>query len=659
MKTDIDLQHTHQQDAANMLYDNSIAGLFISFAASLVMVFSFDNQSTIMFKFGWLATISILIFVRLLDVIWWKENVKNTNFDGLKAINRYSLGTVLTALLWCAYSLYVFQHEGVIELASNIIIICGMAGGGATVLAASKKTSVLYSLILLLPFSIALLLSDVSYQQILGLLGFAYTAVLLMVTMKLADFTTQAIKIKNENMLLVHHMEEQVAERTKEIHHLSNIDPLTGLSNRTAFLFKLQQKMDFCEYHQQNLAVLFIDLDGFKKINDSLGHEMGDNVLKQTADRLVNSKEDQLLCRWGGDEFLIGLSNKKESEVIAYAKNIINKINQSYIVENNRLSLGATIGVAYFPEHAKDKMKLIELADTAMYFQKNLASSNVNVFSEGLSKKLIREQRLKDRLAQAIENEELRLAYQPIQQTDNSKITSFEALIRWQLDGETIPPEELISIAEQYGLIRKVGNWVLRTACEAAKEWNADGRNISVSVNVSVIQFHDDDFIEIVEKSLADSGLKANLLHLEITETVFVVNPKLLFERVKVLQSIGIQVSIDDFGTGFSSLSIMQDLAVNIIKIDKVFIDKISGSGLAIIEAVMQIADTLSYKVVAEGVETKEQALLLKSMGVHFLQGFYFDRPIEQENIAEYLNNADASYHTIDDFTLTSANTNH
>ena len=659
MKNEFQFLATCQKDAAKMLYDNGIAGLAITFFAACLLVLSFDNPQVNSFKYGWLAAMGAMLFIRLLDVLWWKKNHLNTDFNGQKSIQRFAIGAIATAFMWCVYSLYIFRHQEVIELACTIMIVSALAGGASTVLAANKTAATLYPVILLLPFSLALLFAGEEYQQILGVLGIGFTLVMYSIAAKSAEFTSQAIKLKNENMLLVHNMEEQVAQRTMEIHHLSNIDPLTGLSNRTAFLFKLQQQMDFCDYHQQNLAVLFIDLDGFKKINDSLGHEVGDQILKETAERLNQLQEKHLLCRWGGDEFLIAISNQTEHEIVQFGKQVIASINQSYMLGNNRLSLGATIGVAYFPEHSKDKLKLIELADTAMYFQKKLASCNVKVFSQELGNQLQREQKLKDRLAQAIENNELRLTYQPIQQSSDHKITSFEALIRWQLDGETIPPEELIMIAEQYGMIRKVGHWVLSNACQAAKLWNTNGRNISVSVNVSVIQFQDADFIDLVKKSLAQSQLSANLLHLEITETVFIVNPTMLFERIKVLQSLGIQVSIDDFGTGFSSLSVMQDLGVNIIKIDKVFVDKITTSGLAIIEAVMQIATTLGYKVVAEGVETKEQAMLLKKMGVHFLQGFYFDKPIELAELSDYLANADNnSFNNLDDFSLTSTDDN-
>ena len=280
MKNEFQFLATCQKDAAKMLYDNALAGLAISAFAAFLLVFSFDNPQIDNFKLAWLVTMCVMLLSRFLDVLWWKKNHLNTDFNGPKSIQRFAIGAIATAFMWCTYSLYVFQHQEIIELACTIMIISGMAGGASTVLAASKKTAVFYTLILLLPFSLTLLFAGEQYQQILGFLGLGFTLVMYTIAVKSAEFTSQAIKLKNENMLLVHNMEEQVAQRTMEIHHLSNIDPLTGLSNRTAFLFKLQQQMDFCEYHQQNLAVLFIDLDGFKKINDSLGHEVGDQILK-------------------------------------------------------------------------------------------------------------------------------------------------------------------------------------------------------------------------------------------------------------------------------------------------------------------------------------------------------------------------------------------
>lgn len=633
----------YQKDRLNLLYGNNIAGLIVTFIASAFLVFYFRESQLNAFKINWFVLFSCVLLLRFADVLWWKIAHKTEHYNYTTAFVRFTLGNIVTALLWCTYSLMTYQNASTIEVTANAMIVSAMAGGAASALSGHKTLSFLYSFILLVPFAMALFLSNNHYQEAIGGLGFMLSFILLTISNKSADFTFAAIELKHQNALLVNHMEEQVELRTHEIYELSNIDSLTRLFNRDAFLKHLQEMLDDCVKTKESLALLFIDLDGFKKINDSLGHDIGDHVLSQTAIRLMQEvTDDFLLCRWGGDEFLIAAKNKSRLDIVEYANNLIKNIHQPYLVENNHLSIGATIGVSFYPEDTHDKYKLIELADTAMYFQKKTEPSHVKLFSKQLGLQLQREQLLKDGLSQAIENNELRLVYQPIISSVSGKIIAFEALLRWQHGDENISPDEFITIAEQYGLIRKIGSWVLKEACHAVKLWNQNGVAISVSINVSVIQLQDENFVEFVQKTLAEQQIPSELIHIEITETVFIEDTQRLFKHIKKLQKNGIKVSIDDFGTGFSSLSVMQNMSVNIVKIDRSFVDNIATSGLVIIEAVMQISNTLDYKVVAEGVETHEQATQLANMGVHFLQGFYFKKPMELNDVKLLLRESDS-----------------
>jgi diguanylate cyclase (GGDEF)-like protein len=600
-----------------------------------MLVFAFDNTNLVTFKHTWWWVMLAVVCVRLLDSLWWRTKQKGQKYNGHRATLRFVTGTFVTAAMWCIYCLGVYATADTVELASTIIIVAAMAGGAASVLAAHKKTAMAYSFILLVPFSIALLLSDDDYRQVLGVLGLSFGLVMSISAKKAADFTTQAIRLKNENASLVQHMEAQVEKRTRKIYELSNLDPLTGLFNRTAFLNHLKLSLQECVEQHQPMALLFIDLDGFKKINDTIGHDAGDQILTQTALRLKEHCNDhQLLCRWGGDEFLIALPNTQQASAVAQSKALIDYISEAYTYDNAQLSLGATIGISLYPQHASDELKLIQLADMAMYYQKKRAISTSGVFSKELGSKLTREQFLKDGLARAIENKELSLSFQPIMASDNSEICAFEALLRWQKEGEHISPVEFIPIAEQHGFIRKIGTWVLNKACFVAASWP---KPIAVSVNVSVSQLQSDDFITIVEEALLTSGLPADLLHLEITESVFSFDKDIMISRIKILQSRGIKVSIDDFGTEYSSLSVMQDLAVNTVKIDRSFVNRLDSSGLAIVQAVINIAHAFDYLVVAEGVETREQALALQKLGVLFSQGFYFSKPIPEHNVLQFI----------------------
>lgn len=620
-----------ERDAVELLYGNSLAGILITLFAASGLVFGFEQTFNITFKISWWLLLCVVLTFRIVDLVWWHLKLKGQLYNVRMAKLRFVIGTLTTSLWWCLYCLIVFPETGPIELASMIIVVSAMAGGAATILAAHKITAMLYSFILLGPFSIGLLMTSEHYRLVLGALGLGFCLVMVFTAKKSALFTRNAVYLKNQNAVLVNEMEEQVALRTAKIYELSNLDPLTGLYNRTAFTEALVESIRKSEQNNQQLALLFIDLDGFKKINDTLGHDIGDQVLGQTATRLKNMRlEDTLLCRWGGDEFLVVMTNTSEEHAVSYANNLIANISQAYEFSDNRLSLGATIGIAILPKHTNSEHELILLADTAMYFQKKNQPGSVGVFNQELGRQLFREQWLKTGLSEALALEQMHLVYQPIVDATTHNTLVFEALLRWTFEGEFIPPDEFIRIAEQHGQIIKIGTWVLQQACIAAATWQKENEpSPSISINVSVLQLLDDDFISIVKQALQTASLSTDKLYLEITESVFSANKSKMFSQIKALQAMDIKVSIDDFGSEYSSLSVMQDLAFNTVKIDKAFVDKLESSGFAIIKAVVQIAKTLNCNVVAEGVENKQQANILRKLGVDSLQGFYFAKPLQ------------------------------
>ncbi|WP_421847859.1 putative bifunctional diguanylate cyclase/phosphodiesterase [Marinomonas sp.] len=391
-------------------------------------------------------------------------------------------------------------------------------------------------------------------------------------------------------------------------------------------------------YAEQSLAILFIDLDGFKGINDTLGHEVGDRVLSMAALRVKNfSTDSQLVCRWGGDEFLVVLSHEGHQQTSTFAKGLIEKMSEPYVDGTYRVTIGATIGISIYPEHSQSKEELIQHADMAMYQQKRQAKGSVGYFNETLRLQLQREFNLRDQLITAAEKDELNLVYQPIVNAKTGKVEAFEALLRWNSALGLIMPDQFIAIAGQYGQIKNIGLWVLERACQQAKVFQQRSPEIAICVNVSVVQFQDEDFIEQISNVFQKHDFEPSGLHIEITESFFASDKLGLMKQIKALQEMDIQISIDDFGTGYSSLSSMQDMGVDIVKIDKSFVDTIQGSGLSIITAVLHIANELNYQVVAEGVETEEQAKILRDLNVDYLQGYYFSRPMESEQALEYL----------------------
>lgn len=639
-----ELNRCIQRDAAVLLYGNAVIAILMSLITSTFLVFAFDNPSADSFKQMWWWGMSTLLALRMVDTYIWKTKTVHTEFDGKKAVNRFISGANPTAIMWAIYLVYIMGHNNEIELTTTIIIIGALAGGSVTILSAHKYTAMFYAFILLTPGSIGLLLSQQYSFQILGVLGISYSLVMLIISKKSADFTQHTLFLKNENTVLIHRMEEQVDQRTQKIYELSNLDPLTQLFNRTAFLNQLKSMI---ATSNKPFALLFIDLDGFKKINDSIGHKAGDQILRQTAVRLKQCSLDRhLLCRWGGDEFLMALEDTDEASAVEQSNQFVKILSEHHHTENSVLSVGATIGISLYPAHASTEDRLIQLADMAMYYQKKKVRSTVGVFSEEMEKLHSHELRLKSGLINAIDNQQLRLVFQPIIQSKNYQVAAFEALLRWQFEDENIPPDEFICIAEQYGLIHEIGEWVLKISCLQASQWDLD-QQIAVCVNVSVIQLQSEHFISIVDDALSSSALPAELLHIEITESVFASDISIISSQVKRLQAKGIKVSLDDFGTGYSSLSAMQDLAVDMVKIDRSFVNKINSNGNAIISAVTHIASSLNFLVIAEGVETEEQAQELLKLGVHYFQGYYYSKPIEIEDIPNYLSKASISVNQI------------
>ncbi|MGO4891875.1 putative bifunctional diguanylate cyclase/phosphodiesterase [Flavobacterium sp. W21_SRS_FM6] len=631
-----------------------------------VLAFGFITDVSADKKVIWWAVMFFIILVRSFDIfLWYRQCEKAPEVDGLAGIWRFSIGCVLTALGWCSYVILFNQQMDVIEFSTTVIIIAAMAGGGSSVLAGGRYLALVYSVILLLPFSIIGVLDDEEYRNLLGFLGLVFCVIMSITGLKTARFTREAIRTKNQNLALRdevtskgnqfsnvntelkqatkqlneinHNLELEVQKRTEKIFQLSNLDSLTGLKNRKAFTLQLDNLIEKAVASGNPVALLFIDLDGFKKINDTMGHRVGDHTLIEVANRLSAFSDRERTGRWGGDEFLVALPYSDQGTAMSIASAMMTSIAQPIIVSGNELYLTASIGIALAPVHSLSAEDLIQLADLTMCEQKQSGQRKPRVFSTELKGKIEASQLILEGLQHALEKKELYLCYQPIQCAKENTSWSFEALLRWNFNGKFIGPDIFIPLAEKSGLIKEIGAWVLNRACMDAKHWQFN-QTAAVSVNVSVIQLMDDGFIRLLDNILRSSGLPPERLHLEITESTFVDNEKKIRTQLEQIQSRNIHVSIDDFGTGYSSLSQLQTLPVNYVKIDKAFVDNIEGKGDAIIRATLFIARELNCLTVAEGVETKEQAIALAAMGVDFLQGYYFAKPMKNEDLIVWQN---------------------
>lgn len=647
-----------------MLYTHCLGSLLGNIAASSLLVFGFDNPENAATKITWYVVMMTLLALRCADLAHWHFKLKNTTFEGAAATRRFTILSLATAVMWSIYCVLMFQKMEIVEFAITLIVIASLAGGASTVLAGHKNTASAFVAIIILPCAVVALMSDTQYHQILGSLAALFGIVMYIAARKSAGFTVETIKLKNEHAHLIKQMhnekseidtvnqelseaytqlnkansslEEQVQRRTEKIAQLSNLDPLTGLYNRSAFTSQLKELLQRSHERGTSLALLFIDLNGFKKINDTLGHKVGDAVLTEIADRIEIFANDYHAGRWGGDEFLIALPYAEQEAATSVAFALQTRISQPVDVLSNQLSLGASVGIAMYPEHASDELDLIQLADFAMFEQKRAGRSEPRVFSHDLYQNLKNVQKLRDGLQQAINKRQFYMCYQPIVSFDTQKPWAFEALLRWKFNDELIRPDIFIPLAEQSGFIKDIGAWVLNRACIDASQWQHKS-DASVSVNVSVIQLLDDDFIYVLDKALHTSGLEPTRLHLEITESMFADNKAKVRAQLEAIVERDVQVSIDDFGTGYSSLSQLQTLQFDTVKIDKSFVHNMEQGGEAIIRATLFIAKEFGSKTVAEGIETVKQAKALHQMGVDFLQGFLYAKPMPKDELNEWM----------------------
>lgn len=427
-----------------------------------------------------------------------------------------------------------------------------------------------------------------------------------------------------------------------EARHRAHHDALTGLPNRALMHDRLQHAIDYARRHHQRAAILFLDLDGFKDVNDSLGHDAGDELLIAVANTLKAIVRDtDSVARIGGDEFLVLIEGVNQLvHVTDMAERIIQTVQQPFIIKGEEIHISTSIGIALSPNDGETPENLILHADMAMYHAKRMGKNTFEFFARELALISAQRMQVRNRLKHALMNEQFFLVYQPVYRCRQKNIQHMEALLRWRNEeGQLISPADFIPVAEENGLIVAIGEWVLEQACRQLAAWKKMGYdNLRVSVNLSPRHFIQDELVPLIQKTLQGHGLEPSALGIEITETVFMQN---LDQSVKVLSQLnklGIHISVDDFGTGYSSLGYLKKLPVHQLKIDKSFVDEIHDqrSG-ALIFSIITMAHILGLKVVAEGVEDSESATLLEQQGCDYLQGFHLSKPVAADEITQLL----------------------
>jgi diguanylate cyclase len=411
-------------------------------------------------------------------------------------------------------------------------------------------------------------------------------------------------------------------------------DPLSGLPNRLLFAERLDEELNRLSRTDAGLAVLFLDLDRFKDVNDTFGHQAGDRLLKLAAQRLENLlRESDTLARFGGDEFAViqtGLRNPEAAELLA--RRILDSVTRPFDIGEAPVTVGVSIGVALAPEHGRDRETLMRLADTALYEAKSEGRNRYRVFQRQMDETIRMRKTVEDDLRQAIANDELLLHYQPVVSADGESIVALEALVRWPHPKQgMIPPTSFIAMAEERGLIIPLGEWVLRRACQDGKRWP----HLRMAVNVSAIQFRHRSFVPSVMRALTETGFEASNLELELTEGVIVEDADAAEAAMMELRALGVHLALDDFGTGYSSLIYLRRFAFDKIKIDRSFLESMEATGESaiLVHSIVHLGRALGLTVTAEGVETAEQHRFLQALGCHQLQGYLFSKPVPAEEI--------------------------
>jgi diguanylate cyclase (GGDEF)-like protein len=459
--------------------------------------------------------------------------------------------------------------------------------------------------------------------------------------------TADQLREANERLVvatvLAQTMTEAAEGATAQMSYMAQHDILTGLPNRALLNDRLAQSMALAQRHGQKVVLLYLDLDNFKQINDSLGHAVGDALLQAVAQRLSGSvRQSDSVCRQGGDEFVLLLAEVDTvKDAARAAAMLIEATSEPYVVGSHRLYVSASIGLSIYPDDGSDVETLLRNADTAMYHAKKNGRANFQMFSPNMHMRAVARQTIEAALHHALDNHGLLLHYQPKLHLASGKITGAEALVRLQRPHQPLlHPTHFVGIAEECGLVVPMGRWVLYTACRQAVAWQQDGLAIgSMAVNVSAAEFHGKDFLQGVRSVLEDTGLDPQALALELKESSLLQDSDATTTILRALKDLGVQITLDDFGTGDSSLTHLRRFAIDTLKIDQLLVQDMGRpeGDTPLVNAIIATGKSLGLQVVAEGVETLEQLTHLKAQGCAEGQGYYFSRPVAADIYTDML----------------------
>ena len=557
------------------------------------------------------------------------EQLYDRNPKSWHRIRRVSL--TMTSLVWGTVSglaIYYYQTSWTPLIATAAT--AAICSGGILSLGMDKRISQAHVLVILVPNAIASLL--------VGGYGMAVFFITYLA------FCLFQIRYVNEEYWHARITAVKLDSETKQrLHNLTYHDSLTDLPNRELFIDRLQQLMLDAGRREITASVLFIGLDRFKQVNDTLGHQAGDRLIKEVAQRISrNLRENDTLARYSGDTFAMAISDIKDARDVARVANkVIKEFYQPFELNGLELFVTASIGITLFPTDALSADALLKNAEATMYRVKKNGGNSYQYFEEHVNEESLERLQLETKLRRALEKDEYCLHYQPKVDLKSGKLSGFEALIRWCPKGaDMVPPFKFIPVLEDTGLIVPVGEWVLREACKQAKTWQDEyNNNLCMAVNLSARQLTCNSLVDSVKRALQDAGLEAQYLELEITESMLIEDTDNIMQVLEELHSMGVHLSIDDFGTGYSSLSYLKRMPIDTLKIDRSFVRDVTTdvNDAAVVETIIAMAHTLDLKVVAEGSETIEQVKYLQQQNCDETQGFFFSKPLPSNEIRDML----------------------
>jgi diguanylate cyclase (GGDEF)-like protein len=600
----------------HLLHDSVLLSQLVAVVNSSILAYVLWSEVDHGRILVWLTAMLTVCGLRLTEAQAFAR-IQPTGMRILTWRNWFLLGALCSGLLWGAAAALLFPAHSLPHQVFLSFVIAGMVAGAVATTAPIMTAFLAFAVPAVVPMVLQFLLGEGLLHFPMSFMSLLFGAAMLTVARQVNATIAESLRVSQRNAQLAH------------------FDSLTGLPNRIMFSQSLEQALRRAQRNASALALLFIDVDRFKHINDALGHDAGDQLLREVARRMRASlRAADLVARFGGDEFIVVLEDLPDSAYAgAVAAKLLEALAEPVRMDGREFHVTASIGIATCPRDAADARTLQKNADVAMFRAKAQGRNGYCFYSPQGDAHSLERLTLEAQLKRALERGELALHYQPKQDIATGRITGVEALLRWKHpELGLVPPSQFIPLAEETGLIVPIGEWVLRTACEqvATLPLYAHGERLRVAVNLSARQFADDGLVELVERILAQTGLQSAALELEITETLIMHSPERTTRLLRALREMGVKLAMDDFGTGYSSLAHLKRFPVDSIKIDRSFIHGVPGDadGESITQAVIAMAHSLRLRAIAEGVETAQQLEFLRTHGCDEIQGYFFSKPL-------------------------------